>query len=474
MARGEAKNREGASVRLLHKLNPHGHGTISIAKMLKEGLGFDTSSIADKNFVSDAEVANVDKQKKENWAIYNGIFGGDDVDIEAKYKQKYTGRLHLKGIFIQNLPMIQIQNDATVERIIIIQTRDEPIKPEDRIPNIEERIFEKEGDAIATYFLKILKILSYMNYVFPEKISLNDEGEIIQWTEMDLDEKYIILDNLSDEVEFFIEERTKHSNNDSQDPNSQDISSQDEREKGEVPVDKAYLMFKEWCEEKGIVPLTKQEFTRRFGKVFPKKRKRRDKKRIYVFTDVEFIDDQNETVDEKELGQQSNDVNPQKNRQLRAIECVSQLMDIKLIRPPQSEKEGNKDITTMLGQDKNVLKIRTGLDFRYKEICPNLFLDVASSPKQLEPKQDPDLDQKAIEFYNALKDKFLFLKPREEHHVSREPDNVIRYLYYQEGLKEDDSKAIILKWQELGFVDIVNNQIISKNRDQEVNENGDH
>jgi len=95
-------------------------------------------------------------------------------------------------------------------------------------------------------------------------------------------------------------------------------------------------------------------------------------------------------------------------------------------------------------------------------------------PQQPEPKQPPDLDQKAIEFFNAVKDKLQFFEPPEKRIVSREPDNVIRYLYYEEGLKEDDSKAIISKWQELGFVDIVNNQIISKNRDQEVNENDNH
>jgi len=464
---GRQRIGKGTSVRLLHLINPHGHGTISIAKMLKDGLGFDISSIADKNFVSDAEVTNVAKQKKENWAFFNGIFGADDVDIEAKYKQKYTGRLRLKGIFIQNLPMIQIQNDATVERIIIIQTRDEPIKPEDRIPNIEERIFEKEGDAIVTYFLKILKILSYMNYVFPEKISLNDEGEIIQWTEMDLDEKYIILDNLSDEVEFFIEERTKHSNNDSQDPNSQNISSKDEREKGEVPVDKAYLMFKEWCEEKGIVPLNKQEFTRRFGREFPKKRKREDKKRTYVFAEVEFVDDQDKTEGKKKLGQGSDNRNPQKNRQLQTIECVSQLTDIKLIRSLPLIEGYNKDIDQKLGQTKNALRIRTRLNSQYKGVCPNLFGDVSPLPKQ-EPKQDPELDQKAKELFKSLKDKFEFFRPPEEHLVTREPSNVIRYLQVNDKLTEEEARSALKDWVEKGLVKVVQGQVSLGDKAPEV------
>ena len=97
-------------------------------------------------------------------------------------------------------------------------------------------------------------------------------------------------------------------------------------------------------------------------------------------------------------------------------------------------------------------------------------------PKQPEPKQTPDLDQKAIEFYNALKDKFQFLKPPEERYVSRDKDNVLRYLNLVEKLREKEAQAIISKWEELNlvFVDVINNQIVSKNQDQEVNENENH
>ena len=95
------------------------------------------------------------------------------------------------------------------------------------------------------------------------------------------------------------------------------------------------------------------------------------------------------------------------------------------------------------------------------------------SPKQ-EPKQTPDLDQKAIEFYNALKDKFQFLRPPEERHVSRDKDNVLRYLNLVKKLSEKEAQAIISKWEELNLirVDVITNQIVSKDRDQEVNENG--
>ncbi len=60
-----------------------------------------------------------------------------------------------------------------------------------------------------------------------------------------------------------------------------------------------------------------------------------------------------------------------------------------------------------------------------------------------EPKQDPELDQKAYGLFNPLKYKLEFFRPPEEHLATREADNVIRYLYYEEGLNDDDSKAII-------------------------------
>jgi len=254
---------------------------------------------------------------------------------------------------------------------------------------------------------------------------------------------------------------------------NQNIKTEDEGGKGGVSVEEAYSKFKNWCSEKGIVPLNKQEFTRRFGREFPKKRKRGNKKRIYIFTDVEFIDDQSEMEDERKLGQESIDGNPQKNTQSQIIECVSQLMDIKLIRPPQSEEGDNKDTTTMLGQRKNVLRIRTGLNFQYKEICPNLFSDVASSPKQ-EPQWDPKLDQEASEFFKSLRDKLQFFKGPEEHLVTREPSNVILYLRYDSKLSEDEARSILENWVQKGLVEIVQNQVILRNQVQEGNKDDNH
>lgn len=131
-----------------------------------------------------------------------------------------------------------------------------------------------------------------------------------------------------------------------------------------------------------------------------------------------------------------------------------------------------------LNSDTPIQELKTCLENKDNSLsfCVSEFIKrigVSGNPSQKpEPKQTPDLDQKAIEFFNALKDKFQFLRPPEQRFVSREKDNVMRYLNLVEGLSQDEACAIISKWQELGFVDVVNNQIVSKNQDQELNENG--
>jgi len=99
---------------------------------------------------------------------------------------------------------------------------------------------------------------------------------------------------------------------------------------------------------------------------------------------------------------------------------------------------------------------------------------VSKSLERFSKKVD-DLDQKAIEFFNALKDKLQFFEPPEKRIVSREPNNVINYLHFIERLSEDEAHAIISKWKELGLVvvDVNRNQIILRDQYKEVNENGD-
>jgi len=136
-----------------------------------------------------------------------------------------------------------------------------------------------------------------------------------------------------------------------------------------------------------------------------------------------------------------------------------------------------------LNSDTPIQEFKTCLENKDNSLslCVSEFIKrigVSGNPSQKpEPKQTPDLDQKAIEFFNAHKDKLQFFEPPEKRIVSREVNNVINYLHFTEGLSEEEARAIISKWKELGLVvvDVNRNQIIIlSDQYKEVNENGDH
>jgi len=79
-----------------------------------------------------------------------------------------------------------------------------------------------------------------------------------------------------------------------------------------------------------------------------------------------------------------------------------------------------------------------------------------------EKKENNELDQKAQEFFKALKDKLQFFKDSEEHLVTREPSNVVLYLQHDSKLSEDDARSILENWIQKGLVEIVQNQVVLK------------
>jgi len=279
---GKQRIGKGSSVRLLKLLNPYGFESMSLSKILRgeKEARFDLSSYETKNLVSDMEITEKERREKDyDWALFNKVFGGDIIDLEEKFRKKRSGTLKIKGIFIQNLPMMKIKSDATIERSIVIPTLDSVIT--EKIPHIEEKIFEKEGDAIATYFVHLLKILKMMNFKFPEKIKINENGEIVEWEELDYDTKWDLINTLSDEVQFFIEEKT-----DTPEFNENEEGLKQSSNMYEIPVNEAYSIFVEWCKEKGITPISKKTFTEKFGYTYPKKRRKKGGKLFYVFTNV--------------------------------------------------------------------------------------------------------------------------------------------------------------------------------------------
>jgi len=257
--------------------------------------------------------------------------------------------------------MLPINNKATQERSIVIPTLDTVIN--NLITDLEEKIFEKEGDAIATYLANILKVLKEMNFQFPEIYRILGKGDIIVWKGLNANTKAELIDNLSDPVKFFIEEKT-------------DIPEiNEEEEEGikhssnihEYPVKIVYSEFVKWCKGKGIAPLPKQTFTEKFSEFYPKKRKRVGGKLTYVFTNLILLDD-SQVGTPKKIQKDMQDNNSE------YMECLFQLMSNLLITPLiESNKGGILIINTKLEQGKKLFESNAGLISRCKPLCSNLF-----------------------------------------------------------------------------------------------------
>jgi len=100
--------------------------------------------------------------------------------------------------------------------------------------------------------------------------------------------------------------------------------------------------------------------------------------------------------------------------------------------------------------------------------------ECVSESLKLIKKSSPNLEGRSLEFFRATKDKLEFFKAPEEHLVTREPSNVIRYLQVNDKLTEGEARSILRDWVERSLVRVVNGQVVLGDKAQEDNKNDSH
>jgi len=391
-----------------------------------------------------------------DYSKVNDLLGGESTEIEQKFKDPITEIPTFKVLWASAPPLHRVKKaGGAFRRFIIIQTHSVAIQDNELKPKLLSQ------DALEGFFLNMLVGLATFaenNFRYSDEPP-NDKIEEL-W------------EDLADSVGIYLGECLEPSS-----------------EEGDArPIKEVYDDYVSWCGKKQIEPVKEKTFANRvkdYGEPAPTfivKKKKIDGKTINCvwarYQGEEDIDKAQKLLSESQPDETSwrafisrlpeiNDMRSYlfgqhtrvRNEILNSYikECPNGSEPIPsgsgspINQPPQEQKAGSdsnsnsqKEDGGSSGQPENPLPVR-----------------------EPEPKKDDEVNQKAIDFFKALKDKFNFFSPPEEHVVTREPDNIVRYLHYAEGLSEDDAKAIISKWQELGLAQIVQNQVILRNEAQE-------
>jgi len=507
---GRERIGKGTLVRVLKGLMPHGSASISLARILTAER-FKFQGVEGKNLLIDMETRRKFKRGTVlDWTAFANLFGEDILNIEPKGKESHDYISRAKGIFLGNLPFINIDDHPAVSRILLAETKSK--RPKKVFKELHEIILEKEKDKIATLLVQILFKLKENNFEFPlpgfiirkHKQEMRALVELYEKTipidlrspehglfpfkketRLEVDNEKVddltgeILEKLADPVENFIEEMVE------EDPEAR------------TSYDEAYGAFEDYCSRKGITVLKRQTFLKNFGYHFGKRKLGPRGNQIYYFMGCriepyEKNDEQEEVEipDQKTLlemfpelkgsiqvGYASNDKNPLKNtgseNNSNGIQLASSTNRVRNERENENKEYNNKkDIAHKLDTGGNNQKPSENKAPEDNKPVSNLN-EPPLPAQEPDPKKDDELNQRAIEFLNALKNKLQFLRPPEEHLVTREPDNVIRYLHHVKGLSEHEARAIVSKWEELNLARVAKNQFVLSQA-QEDNKNDNH
>ncbi len=251
---GPPRMGKGTLSGIIERAIPEGFGRISLMKLLIPENKFSLQGIEGKNLLIDREIKRSFKRSAD-FDIVNSLFGGDPLPVEKKFKAEITYVSRAKGILIGNLPVFFVDNMAFLSRLLIALTKSERKGAE--IPDLSDRIWNADGERIVSLLLNRLRSLISRDFRFSNEKNLTETAEL--WNQ------------LADSVSIFVEERTDFS------------------PAYRLPVEEAYDLYSEFCNEKGIPPEKKHQFIRQFSKHFKKKRGKDKGNLYYYFEDCAVI-----------------------------------------------------------------------------------------------------------------------------------------------------------------------------------------
>ena len=196
---GSGRNGKGVLSRIMYKLlGSQNCSTLTVPQLSadKYFLGQLNNKLA--NFSPDS-----DDNDKIDLGAFKTITGNDNITVRDIYNAPFSMIYQGKLVFsINKVPYFSTKDLAIMERVEILNFP-VTIKEEDRIPDLENKILDSEGDLIFSFLLNRVKELSEINFKFKAPQSVRDfTVEIMD--EQDNISNFIVdyLNDNEDEVEW--------------------------------------------------------------------------------------------------------------------------------------------------------------------------------------------------------------------------------------------------------------------------------
>lgn len=168
---GSGQNGKGVLSRIIQRLVGTDNYTSLTVNQLSSTKNYYLSQLNNKLVNICPDSGDSDKIELDTFKI---LTGDDTVEVRPIYGKpfplKYKGKLIYS---VNKIPYFTAKDDAVMRRPEILNFP-VTIKKEDRIPFLDEKILEKEGDLIFSFLLEKIKILKSINFDFEVPASVRD------------------------------------------------------------------------------------------------------------------------------------------------------------------------------------------------------------------------------------------------------------------------------------------------------------